>query len=91
MSLKQNLIERQEIIFLAEQAQPAIGAIEHVIDETAGSNASRTGHVQSLSYAPGKVKGPVPFIRGDLQHDAGIGIDHDGGNVFAAAGGGGFF
>jgi hypothetical protein len=44
-------LERFEISVPAEHHHPSHGAIEHVVDQTAGSNAGATGHLRKTNPA----------------------------------------
>ena len=48
MGQRQNLLERQEILILLEQPQAAIGAVQDVIDDSAGGNACNAWHEESI-------------------------------------------
>jgi len=60
MSVQQDIVERQEIGLLAEQAQPAVGAVDDMVDQSAGGDTRSAGHVRRVNQRQTDVKGRVP-------------------------------
>ena len=61
MGLQQNLVECDEIGLFAERPQTAIGAVDHVIDKSAGSNTANARRQRIANRELSNVKGRVPF------------------------------
>ena len=61
MGLQQNLLECAEIGLLAEHPQPAVGAVDYMIDKPAGSDTGKPRHKRIAKRELSDVKGRVPF------------------------------
>lgn len=60
MGLEQDIFKGEKVVLPAEQPQAAIGAVEDVIDNPAGSNAGNARHGSRLASTGCRVKGRVP-------------------------------
>jgi hypothetical protein len=72
MGLQQNLVECDEIGLFAERPQTAIGAVDHVIDKSAGSNTANARRQRIANRELSNVKGRVPF-----SYPSGIPVSRD--------------
>jgi hypothetical protein len=61
VSLEKDLLERLKIQVFLEESEPAVGAIEDMIDQTAGSLSGRSGHAAILRATNSQVKARVTF------------------------------
>ena len=61
LCLKQDVIERQKVAVPAEQLQTPIGAVEHVIDRSARSDAKGSRQERQHNPKAGSNKGSRPF------------------------------
>ena len=61
MSLEQDVIKGQEVGVFVEQSQLSVCAVEDVINQSTGSNASYARHGWIMPRAAEYVKGRVPF------------------------------
>jgi hypothetical protein len=43
MGLEQDIVKGEKVVVRAQEPQPAVGAVDHVIDESSGSDAMRSG------------------------------------------------
>jgi len=58
---EQDLFEGQIVAVLLEQPQAAVGAVEHVIDDSAGGFTGESGHAERIPDACPKKKARVTF------------------------------
>ena len=61
MGLQQNLLDCAEIGPIAQQPQPAVGVLNHVIDKSAGSSTPNARHQRIVNCKLSDVKGRVTF------------------------------
>jgi hypothetical protein len=43
MGPEQDIVKCEKVVIRAQEPQPAVGAVDHVIDESSGSDAMRSG------------------------------------------------
>jgi hypothetical protein len=58
---RQDFLEGEEILILLEQPQPAVGTVEHVIDQSSRGDAGNTRHPPRIRNGNHNVKARVTF------------------------------
>ena len=60
MDLEQDIVKRGDVVVIAQKPQPAVGAVDDMVDKSAGGDTRSAGHVGRVNQRQPDVKGRVP-------------------------------